>query len=168
MKQGYSVLTTDWGYMIAVWSCRGLWELTFPRPDVATALKDITSPDTFPGDDTAMSAMLERELKMYFAGFRAIFTVPIDWTGYTPFQAAVLEFTFRIPYGEVTTYGQVAAGIGLPRACRAVGGALHINRTPVVVPCHRVVGQKGKLTGFGGGLKLKKALLLLEQDLRES
>jgi len=107
---------------------------------------------------------LSRELKLFFAGERVDFAVPVDWAGYTPFQAAVLRYTAAIPYGVVAGYGQVAAAIGSPRAARAVGGALHINRTPVVVPCHRVVGADGRLVGFGGGLERKKALLNLEAD----
>jgi len=165
MQKVYDVVDTDWGYLVAVWSERGLWELTFPRPEARMALAEVTTPDIVAGEDADRAEELAQELKMYFAGWRVDFGVPIDWAGYTPFQAAVLKYTASIPYGEVTTYGDLAAAIGTPRASRAVGGALHINRTPVVVPCHRVVGAKGRLTGFGGGLDLKKALLLLERNL---
>lgn len=168
MKKVYDVLTTDWGYAIAVWSGRGLWEISFPRTDVATALADITTADITENGDATKAKVLSQELKLYFAGYPVDFDIPIDWTGYTPFQAAVLEYTAGIPYGEVTTYGKLAAAIGSPRASRAVGGALHINRTPIIIPCHRVVGAGGCLTGFGGGLELKKALLLLEQGVREN
>ena len=167
MKKVYDVLTTDWGYVVAVWSQRGLWELTFPRPDAKTALTQIRTPAIVANSEVTMAKELLQELKLYFAGFRVDFGVPIDWSGYTPFQAAVLQYTARIPYNEVSTYGQVAAAIGSPRSCRAVGGALHINRTPVVVPCHRVLAAGGNLGGFGGGLELKKALLLLEQGVAQ-
>jgi methylated-DNA-[protein]-cysteine S-methyltransferase len=167
MKKVYDLLTTDWGYMAAVWSPQGLWEITFPRPDAKTALADVRCADVVKNDETSMAKELLGELKLYFRGFRVDFGVPIDWSGYTPFQAAVLQYTARIPYNEVSTYGQVAAAIGSPRACRAVGGALHINRTPVVVPCHRVLASGGNLGGFGGGLELKKALLLLEQGVAQ-
>ena len=92
------------------------------------------------------------------------FGVPVDWRGYTPFQASVLQYTAGIAYGEKTTYGAIAQALGRPKAARAVGGSLHINRTPIVVPCHRVVGASGSLTGFAGGLDMKKALLLLESN----
>lgn len=163
MGKKYNVFSTEWGDMIAVWSEQGLWELTFPRSDEARAMKDITSLDIVKNNEDERVIELEKALKIYFSGGRCEYEVPIDWTGYTPFQRAVLQYTCHIPYGEVTTYGIVAGAVGSPRAARAVGGALHINRTPVVVPCHRVVGSKGNLTGFGGGLDLKEALLSLEQ-----
>lgn len=163
MKKVYNIIETGWGYVAAVWSDKGLWELSFPRESVEKALLDITTPGVVENSDVKMAEELARELKIYFSGFRVDFGVPIDWSGYTAFQEKALRLTAAIPYGEVTTYGELAAMAGSPRAARAIGGAMHINRTPVVVPCHRVLGAKGSLTGFGGGLELKKALLLLEQ-----
>jgi len=90
--------------------------------------------------------------------------VPIDWRCYSPFQTAALKYTAAIPYGTTVSYQTVAQAVGSPKAARAVGGAMHSNRTPLVVPCHRVVGSNGSLTGFGGGLDMKKALLLLESQ----
>lgn len=165
MKKVYDLLATDWGYAAAVWSSQGLWEITFPRPQAEAALAEVRTQGVVLNDDKVLAEELQKELKLYFNGVRVDFGVPIDWSGYTPFQAAVLKYTAQIPYGEVSTYGQVAAAIGSPRACRAVGGALHINRTPVVVPCHRVLAAGGNLGGFGGGTELKKALLLLEQGV---
>lgn len=167
MKKVYNVLSTRWGFVAAVWSERGLWELTFPRRSAAEALGDLTTSDVEEATVGAMADELAKELKLYYSGYRVDFGVPVDWRGYTPFQTAVLKYTAGIPYGEVTTYGQLAAAVGSPQAARAVGGALHINRTPVVVPCHRVVGAGGSLTGFGGGLDLKKALLLLEEGVSQ-
>lgn len=159
----YSIFATGWGQVAAVWSAGGLWALSFPRASAAEALASLKTDvsgavEAYP----AWADGLDRELKRYFAGERLDFTVPVDWDGYTPFQAAVLRHTAAIPYGVVEGYGQVARAIGHPGAARAVGGALHINRTPVVVPCHRVVGADGRLVGFGGGLDRKKALLDLE------
>ncbi len=166
MKQ-YSILETDWGPVAAVWSEGGLWALSFPRATAAEALASLKAgmADAAEGYP-AWADALGGELKRYFAGEKLAFTVPVDWGGYTPFQAAVLRHTAAIPYGVVEGYGQVARAIGHPKAARAVGGALHINRTPVVVPCHRVVGADGSLVGFGGGLDRKKALLELEQSCR--
>lgn len=168
MKKVYNILATDWGYVAAAWSERGLWELSFPKPNVSEAYKSLNTEDLVEGSAAGLENELGQELKMYFNGYRVDFGVPVDWTGYTPFQAAVLKYTAGISYGEKQTYGQVAAAIGSPKAARAVGGALHINRTPIIVPCHRVVGAGGSLTGFGGGLDLKQALLILEQGVAEN
>lgn len=166
MKE-YNVLKTDWGYVVAVWSDRGLWELTFPYPDADEAVAHLVTQEAAEGSTNAAAEELSRELRLYYKGYQVEFGVPLDWTGYTAFQAAVLRYTAQIPYGETTSYGEVAAAVGSPKASRAVGGALHINRTPVVVPCHRVVGANKTLVGFGGGLDLKQALLLLEQESRQ-
>jgi methylated-DNA-[protein]-cysteine S-methyltransferase len=159
----YTVIPTTWGYFAAVWSELGLKELSYPRPDVQQALADIQcSPAPVPGDD-CFAAELTDELKLYLQGYAVDFSTPIDWEDYTPFQREVLQYTATIPYGQTRTYREVAIAIGHPLAARAVGGALHINRTPIVVPCHRVLGSNGSLTGFGGGIEMKQALLLLEK-----
>ncbi|NSL49277.1 methylated-DNA--[protein]-cysteine S-methyltransferase len=162
-----SFFLTDWGHVAAVWSDQGLWELSFPQPAIELAVAGLSTaavrqlPDL---TDHCPEDALQDELRIYFRGYSVPFTVPVDWRGYSPFQAAVLKHTARIAYGRMQSYGEVALAIGKPKAARAVGGALHINRTPIVVPCHRVVGKNGALTGFGGGLELKKALLLLENE----
>ena len=103
-------------------------------------------------------------LREYLEGARRTFPLPIAWEALPPFQRAVLRATFAIPYGEVRTYGQVAAAIGRPRAARAVGRALATNPMPIVVPCHRVVGHDRRLHGYGGpgGQTTKAWLLQLE------
>lgn len=101
------------------------------------------------------------QLGEYFAGRRRRFDVPLRPTG-TPFQLAVLEALRTIPYGETKSYGDIARQIGRPRAVRAVGMANGRNPLPIVIPCHRVIGADGSLTGFGGGLKAKRHLLALE------
>ena len=78
------------------------------------------------------------------------FSLPIDWSGYTAFQKDVLQETLSIPYGETRSYGQVASAIGNPKASRAVGQAEKSNQIPLVIPCHRVIGSDGSLTGYGG------------------
>lgn len=168
MEKTYSVIATDWGYLAAAWSDKGLWELTFPCAEAGQAVAALTTATG--GEDAAaeLAAPLTRELSLYFSGYRVDFGVPVDWSGYTAFQAAVLRHTMRIPYGVTQSYGEVAAAVGSPKAARAVGGALHINRTPIIVPCHRVVGSDGGLTGFGGGIELKRALLLLEREINRS
>ncbi len=101
------------------------------------------------------------EILAYLRGERRSFDLPLDPMG-TPFQQAVWAELRRIPYGETRSYAQVAAGIGKPKAVRAVGQANHRNPLPIFIPCHRVIGASGKLTGYGGGLDLKEKLLELE------
>lgn len=103
----------------------------------------------------------ENELNEYFAGKRSTFTVPFDMRG-TYFQKQVWEALLGIPYGETRTYGQLAKQLGNPKATRAVGAANGRNPLAILVPCHRVIGYSGKLTGFAGGLDAKARLLRLE------
>ena len=102
------------------------------------------------------------ELDAYFSGELTEFTVPVAGTG-TPFQQRVWSALREIPYGHTDTYGRIAARIGSPRAMRAVGLANGRNPVSIIVPCHRVVGADGSLTGYGGGLANKEILLTLEQ-----
>ena len=104
-----------------------------------------------------------RQLTEYFAGERHDFDLPLRLNG-TEFQLLVLDELRRIPYGETTSYGDIAKRIGRPKAVRAVGAANGRNPIPIIVPCHRVIGSGGALTGFGGGLDTKKALLQLEAE----
>ncbi len=104
----------------------------------------------------------EQQLKEYFAGDRKSFSVPLDMRG-TPFQKNVWEALLAIPFGETRNYGQLAKQLGNPRATRAVGAANGRNPLSIVVPCHRVIGSSGKLTGFAGGLETKAHLLGLER-----
>jgi methylated-DNA-[protein]-cysteine S-methyltransferase len=108
--------------------------------------------------------MVRRELDEYFDGARQTFDVPVDLRLMSPFVRKVLTATARVPYGEVSTYGTVASRIGRPSAARAVGAALGANPIPIVMPCHRIVGASGKLTGYAGGLHRKEFLLRLEGD----
>ena len=108
-----------------------------------------------------------QQLEEYFAGERKDFDLPLHLSG-TEFQISVLEELQRIPYGETTSYGDIAERIGRPKAMRAVGAANGRNPIPVIIPCHRVIGSGGDLTGFGGGLDTKEALLRLEAENSES
>ncbi len=108
-------------------------------------------------------AEVSRQLREYFDGERREFDLPLRLGG-TEFQVSVLEALQQIPYGETTSYGEIARRIGRPKAVRAVGAANGRNPIPIVVPCHRVIGSTGDLTGFGGGLDTKEALLRLEAE----
>jgi methylated-DNA-[protein]-cysteine S-methyltransferase len=106
-----------------------------------------------------------RQLDEYFAGGRQSFELELDLRAAPAFHRVVLDELARVPFGAVTTYGALAQKVGRPRAARAVGGAMNRNPIPIVLPCHRVVGSTGSLTGYGGGLHIKRALLELEGAL---
>ncbi len=120
-------------------------------------------------EDVALLDRLEQQLNEYFCGTRRDFDLPVRLTG-TPFQRQVWEQLRQIPYGETRTYGEIAAALGKPRASRAVGAACGRNDILLLVPCHRVVGKNGALTGFSaaGGLTAKEFLLRLEQTSEET
>lgn len=109
------------------------------------------------------NAQVLQELKEYFLGQREIFTLPLQPAG-TPFQRRVWEELRKIPYGVTLSYGEIAQRIGNPKGQRAVGMANHNNPIGVIVPCHRVIGKGGGLTGYAGGVHLKEQLLKLENQ----
>lgn len=103
----------------------------------------------------------EKELREYLSGSRKAFEIPYELIG-SEFQRKVWEALRNIPYGETLTYGEIANQIGKPKAVRAVGAAIGRNPLSIIIPCHRVIGANGQLTGFAGGLQVKSALLKLE------
>ncbi|MBE5797803.1 MAG: methylated-DNA--[protein]-cysteine S-methyltransferase [Clostridiales bacterium] len=112
--------------------------------------------------DTPLLTEAVHQLSAYFNGTLTDFDLPLHMTG-TPFQLRCWQALRTIPYGETISYGEQARRIGSPRATRAVGGANHRNPISIVVPCHRVIGADGSLTGYGGGLGMKRWLLEHEQ-----
>jgi O-6-methylguanine DNA methyltransferase len=134
----------------------------------------------FGGDEAAFVAGLQRtwglrplpgaealaetvqQIRDYVAGKRTSFDLPIDLCPVSDFQRQVLEATLAIPYGQTVSYRALAESIGNPKAVRAVGGVQASNPIPIVIPCHRVVGSNGSLTGYGGGMEMKQALLRRE------
>lgn len=120
-----------------------------------------------PGADTPLLREAARQLAAYFDGALRAFDLPLAAQG-SAFDRAVWRALTAIPYGERRAYGEIAAAIGRPKACRAVGGACSRNPLLIVVPCHRVVGASGKLTGFAAGIEQKRALLELEERVVHS
>jgi len=123
------------------------------------------APDMTPWQTDDTDELLTRataQLKAYFAGTRRVFDLPLDLSHGTVFQQAVWQALCAIPCGATTSYGALSAGIGKPAAVRAVGAAVGRNPVSLIVPCHRVVGADGSLTGYAGGLDRKTALLTLE------
>ena len=112
--------------------------------------------------EPARFAKVSAQLEEYFAGRRQAFELPLAPQG-TPFQRSVWNALTQIPYGQTVAYGDIARSIGKPHASRAVGLANGANPLPIIVPCHRVIGADGSLTGFGGGLDIKRKLLALER-----
>lgn len=118
--------------------------------------------DAFKEEETALIKEAKIQLDEYFAGERRQFSLPLSLKG-TEFQLKDWEALCTIPYGETRSYKEIAAYMGNPKACRAVGMANHRNPVLIVVPCHRVIGQNGKLVGYGAGLDIKEKLLDLEK-----
>lgn len=159
-ERAFHVFDTALGPMAVMASAVGLVRVVL-RPFCPTRPTRLIGP-TSPGGKVAARAA--RQLKAYAAGRRTTFDVPLDLGGLSAFARRVLRACAAIPLGQWRTYGQLAAAAGAPRAARAVGQVLRRNRFPIIVPCHRVVGADGRLTGFSarGGLALKRRLLAQE------
>ena len=158
----WASIITDLGQISLAATEQGLCKLSFGAADAAwlAELREVWQEDILP-DQARLSDTVE-QLRQYLAGERRAFDLPMDLSQGTAFQQAVWRATMTIPYGQVCSYGQVAALIGKPRATRAVGGALGRNPVPVIVPCHRVIAADGSLGGFSIGLPLKRALLQID------
>lgn len=148
-------LETPIGQLTLLASATGVRRIYFPQ----LTDSDILFLDSVPHDPHhEVLAMTAQQLDEYFSGQRRSFDVPLDVVG-TDFQIATWNALARIEYGTTATYGEQARSIDRPRAVRAVGGANRCNPVPIVLPCHRVIGADGKLTGFAGGLETKRWLL---------
>ncbi len=154
---GRIVIEAEGGVVTLVEFCDGAGADGEPSREAALVNSVKPSAET----DTASAAAVDickAELTEYFSGERTAFTVKFRQDG-TAFQKRVWDALYDIPYGETRSYGETAAAICRPRAVRAVGGANHSNNISIIVPCHRVIGADGRLTGYGGGLWRKEWLL---------
>lgn len=152
----YTYLDTPIGTLLIAGDAEAVRRIDFPKNGKAsTPEADWTESSRGP-----VGAAV-KQLREYFAGKRADFDLPLAPVG-TEFQRTVWRNLQDIPYGETISYGELAKRVGNPKASRAVGAANGQNPIPIVIPCHRVIGANGKLTGFGGGLPTKEALLALE------
>ncbi len=154
------------GRLLVAVTPRGLARVAFEDEDRDRVLAELASrlsPRIL--ESAAVTDDARRELEEFFAGERTRFGVKVDRRLIQGIARDVLRATSKIPYGELSTYGGVARQIGRPTAARAVGRALGSNPIPVVIPCHRVIGAGGALTGYAGGLDRKVALLELEGSL---
>ena len=149
------------GLLTLVATSAGLAELWFDKPEAGELRREIGRAS--PSHPILSDAI--RQLEEYFAGTRTTFDIELDMSG-TDFQRSAWNGLLQIPFGETRTYAEHAARIGRPRAVRAVGAANGQNPIAIIVPCHRLVGSDGSLTGFGGGLPAKAWLLALEREGR--
>jgi methylated-DNA-[protein]-cysteine S-methyltransferase len=162
----YAELDSPIGELIVFVTPRGLLRIKYADEPIEGVLADVAtrvSPRILRAP--SRTDEVRRELDGYFALRRQRFDLPIDWSLVHGFAGGVLRETARIPFGDVRSYGQVAAQAGSPRAARATGNALGSNPIPIVVPCHRVLHADGKLGGYSGGLDRKRFLLALEGSL---
>ena len=162
---GFDVVDSPIGPLLVAATEHGLCRVWF-RPDPERQLDSLArtfGPRVLRSHASVASA--ERQLDEYFDGRRESFELDVDLRAAAPFARTVLEELGRVPYGQTTTYGTLAAKVGAPRAARAVGTVMNRNPIPIVLPCHRVVGANGSLTGYAGGLDLKERLLRLEGAL---
>lgn len=157
MQYQFSVVTTPVGELTLIAGKQGLAAVAWQndRPARIRATQDRYTPDH------PLLTEAARQLGEYFAGTRQQFELPLQPEG-TQFQLQVWQALSSIPYGETRSYAQIAQQIGRPKAVRAVGAANGRNPLSIIVPCHRVIGANGKLTGFAGGVSVKAQLLALE------
>ncbi len=161
----YKLVNTPVGEMVAGATDRGLCLLEFHRParwnEMKNKISEIYKAELIEGTD-AFIGRAEKELHEYFDRKRKKFSVPLDVRG-TDFEIKVWKQLSKIRYGELTSYSRIAKDIDNPKAVRAVGGANGSNHIAIIIPCHRVIGGNGSLTGYGGGIDKKTFLLALER-----
>ena len=164
MRIAYHVMTSPVGLLFLARTAQGLRHLEFmDRKSIKRMISNHAA--EYP-EATWEPSLLDlkpvvEQLEAYFCGALDTFDVPTSVSG-SPFQLMVWRSLLEIPYGETRTYGQIAKAIGQPRSARAVGLANNQNPLAIIVPCHRVIGAKGEMTGYGGGVTRKKWLLQLE------
>lgn len=161
----YTHLDTPVGLLLVASSNQGLIRIILPgegRKYLFSRLRKEYSKETLVENGEKNQEAVE-QLKEYFNGSRESFSLRLDIRG-TEFQKSVWKAVVQVPYGQTCSYGEIARRIGKPRACRAVGLANKTNSLPIVIPCHRIIGSDGSMTGYGGGIPLKEKLLKLEQN----
>ena len=161
---GYGVIDSPLGPLWVAVGPKGVLAIHYgaePSPAELGRIVRTYGPGILP--DSRRADPVARELDQYFAGKRRSFDLPVDLTPLTDFQRRLLGATARVGFGEVTTYGEVAASAGSAKAARAAGQALGSNPIPIVVPCHRVLASDGTLGGYSGGLDAKRRLLAHER-----
>lgn len=163
MRLAYTYFDTPLGTFYAAFTQRGLCELSLSCPNEKEFIVRLRKRFGIePVKDDSFVRALLKQINDYLRGVKVAWNFDIDISDGTPFQRAVWQEARKIPYGQTVSYGELARRAGRQKAARAVGGAMGANPLLLIVPCHRVVGSDGSLTGFGCGLDVKKKLLRLE------
>jgi len=166
MEVRYTCFDTALGTFYAAFTARGICELSLSCPSEEEFVRRMQRRfKCEPEQDDSLVRPLLKMINGYLCGAETAWNFDIDYHGATEFQRAVWEETRKIPYGSTVSYGELARRAGRPKAARAVGAAMGANPLLLIVPCHRVVGANGSLTGFGCGLDVKEKLLRLEGAL---
>jgi methylated-DNA-[protein]-cysteine S-methyltransferase len=165
LDAAYDLVESPVGPLLVAASDRGLLQISYdPAPEHSLErIVRIAGPRVLRAP--AAIAETRHELDEYFAGRRREFDLTLDLRGTTPFTERVLSELALVPYGRTSTYAELAARSGRPKAARAVGMIMNRNPIPIVLPCHRIVGSSGDLVGYGGGIEIKEQLLRLEGAL---
>jgi O-6-methylguanine DNA methyltransferase len=161
----YSVMNTPVGELVIASTNRGLLRIILPIDGSYHPQDRLRNDSNYYGtlvEDDEKNRLAIDQLLEYFQGMRHDFALPVELRG-TDFQISVWKAVARVPYGQTRSYGEIARGIGKPKASRAVGAANGANPIPIVIPCHRIIGADGSMTGFGGGIVLKEKLLQIEK-----
>jgi methylated-DNA-[protein]-cysteine S-methyltransferase len=159
----YATTDSPFGMLLVATTPRGLVKVSLPAQDPDETLEDLAariSPRVL--EAPAQLDEVRRQLDLYFGGKLREFDLPLDWQLSQGFRRRALRAIDRIPYGKTRSYTQIASSAGNERAVRAAGTACGSNPIPIVVPCHRVLRSGGALGGYGGGLPMKEALLVME------
>lgn len=159
MADIYTTFETRHGWMGVVSSAEGIKAVLLPQPTRDAVEREISISYPMAHRDADPLRDIQERLLRFLDGEAVMFDDPVDMTEATEFRRDAWQAARRIPRGAVQTYAQLAATLGRPKAARAVGGAMASNPVPIIVPCHRVVGSDGSLTGYAGGLRLKETLL---------
>ena len=163
MEYSYFKYLSPLGILTVMFTKRGIHRITFRN----NAKNNNISEDIYIRKcDHLIYKYIFGELNKYFTGKLRVFEVPVVLEG-TNFQKRVWQELMKVPYGESMTYGEIARAIGSPKAARAVGNANNKNKLPIIIPCHRIIGSSGKLTGYAGGLDRKTWLINHEEKYRE-
>ena len=157
MSLFFTSFDTSWGIFYLIAHAQALCCLHLPKEEPPPAIGEAIESPNHP-----LLKEARAQVMAYLSGSLRSFDLPLDPRG-TPFQREVWDQLCAIPYGETRSYGEVAGLLGNRNKARAVGGAAHVNPIALIIPCHRMIGADGGLTGFGGGLPLKRALLELER-----
>lgn len=160
----YTTLNTQIKSLLILSSEKGLVKIQFMNMNASIPLHNLKKgyADVALIEDKSRNQIALEQLREYFNGTRKTFSIPLDIQG-TSFQKQVWEAVAQVPYGQTCSYSEIARRIGKLKSARAVGMANHNNPVPIVIPCHRIIGANGSLTGYGAGISIKEKLLHLEQ-----